>query len=166
MRQHNGNSVWSLLLCLNWLKKLHYLTFFAAVLNGPHLKVVAMWAQKSSSVTTETNIDTLAICSLVFSRKFTYELHTKFLRSDKLFWTRMKKIMLLHYHPPLAILCCLYKKTVHLKPASAVLSPSLTLSLRTETEVWKYIFTFQGILDSQIFCQSGLLVSHCLVHKY
>lgn len=101
-------SVWSSPLHLNWQrKKWHYLTCFPVVINWPHLKVVATWVQKPfSSVTTETNIETP-----VFSRKFTYELHTKFLWSDKLFWTRMKKILLLHYHPPLDTLCCLYKKT-------------------------------------------------------
>lgn len=114
------------------------LNFFPAVLNEPHLKAVATSAHKSrSSVTTETNTETLAICSLVFSRKFTYELHTKFHWSDKLFWTHMKKILLLHYHSPLAILYCILKKPVHLKPASVVVSPSLALSLCTETEVWK-----------------------------
>lgn len=77
----------------------------------------------------------------------------------------MKKILLLHYHPLLAI-SCLYKKPVHLKPANVVLSPFLVLSPHIETEVWKYILTFQGLLDSQIFCQTGLLVSHCLVPKY
>lgn len=78
----------------------------------------------------------------------------------------MKKILLLHYHPPLAILYCLSKKPVHLKLASTVVSPSLALSLCTETEVWKQILIFQGILDSWIFCQTGLLARCSLVCTY
>lgn len=88
------------------------LNIFPAIISGPHLGVVAAWAQKSfTSVTTETNIETLAICSPVFSRKFTYELHTKIPWSNKLFWTCTMKI-LLHYHTSLAIIFFLYKKTM------------------------------------------------------
>lgn len=136
--QNGDYSIWSLPVHLNWQrKKWHCLIFFFLQWwSWPHLKAVAIWGQKPfSSVTTETNIETLVICYPVFSRKFTYELHTKFLWSDKLFWTCMKKTVLLHYRPPLAILCCLYKKTVHLKPASIVVSLSLALSLRIETDI-------------------------------
>lgn len=89
------------------------LNVFPAILSGPHLEVVAAWAQKSfPSVTTETNV-TLAICSPVFSRKFTYELHTKRPWSNKLFWTCTMKILLLYHHSPLAISFCLYKKPMY-----------------------------------------------------
>lgn len=107
-------------------EEMTFLNFIPAVRTCPHLNAVATWAQKlSSSVTAETNIETLVICSPVFSRKFTYELHTKFLWSDKLFWTCMKQILLLHYHPPLAILCCLYEKPISLKSANIKVNPSL-----------------------------------------
>lgn len=87
---------------------------FPAVVSGPHLGVVAAWAQESlPSVTTETNIETLAICSPIFRRKFTYELHTKFPWSNKLFWTCTMKILLLHYHPSLAIIFSLYKENMY-----------------------------------------------------